>query len=110
MNINELRHRIDIQSHVVSQSPAGFRSDAWTTVQTVWGKIQPKGGNERMLAKQVQAESTHTITIRYFAGLTTYNRLQYDGRTFNITNINNLEERNFVQVLDCFELAEKAAE
>lgn len=110
MQSGSLRHRIDIQAQTQGQDSSGFPTASWATVATVWGQISALRGTERVLAAQVQAAASHRVTLRFYAGLTTKHRLQYSGRTFNITFVNNVDERGISQEVDVLEIIGKVAE
>ena len=46
---------------------------------------------------------THRIKMRYVAGLTNKMRLVFGTRTFDILDIDNVEERNVEMILTCKE-------
>ncbi len=98
IDIGSLRHRIGIQSASDSQSSSGESSPTFTTVATVWGKIEPLSGRELFLAQQTMADSTHKVTIRYYSGLSPKDRFAFGSRYFNIQNISDVEERNRMMI------------
>ena len=54
-------------------------------------------GNEAYVARQVKAEATHSMTVRYLGAGVTLNptdRWILDGRPFGIVEVRNVEERN----------------
>lgn len=100
----ELRHRIAIQSsNSTASSDLGQPIDAWTTVATVWGAIEPLSGREAFYANQVQADASHRVIIRGNRTVTTRNRLVHEGRTFNIVSVMSDEERPRYKTLSVME-------
>lgn len=70
---------------------------SWTTVGTFSASIRPLNGREAIVAKQVKAEATHMITMRYLGPSITINplnRIVYGSRVFGVVQVINVEERD----------------
>lgn len=102
-DVSKFRHRITIQSVTEASDGQGGQDLTWATDTTVWALITPASSWESMQAMQLQTPITHKVTMRYRAGLTTKNRLLYDGRVFEIKSIINPGEENFALELKCIE-------
>jgi SPP1 family predicted phage head-tail adaptor len=63
-----------------------------TTVCKSWAMIEPFSGRESFLAKASQNLSTHRIRIPYRPGITPLMQATFDGRVFNFTSTNDIEE------------------
>jgi SPP1 family predicted phage head-tail adaptor len=87
MRAGTLRRRITIQSLGTASGGFGHPVRAWTDLVSTWGDIEPLSGRELEVARAVQAEVTHQVTIRYRTGLTDTMRVVYQGRYFNINSI-----------------------
>lgn len=59
---------------------------------------------ERIVAGTVLATATHLLTGRYHAGITTQTRVTFNGRSFSVIGVVNLEERNIETVAVCVEV------
>lgn len=96
MEAGKLRHRITIQQDSgTTVDASGHPTASWTDVRTVWASVQPLGGLERWRANQMQAETTHLITIRYQDNITTKMRALFQGdRYLYFLDVLNLNERN----------------
>jgi SPP1 family predicted phage head-tail adaptor len=103
MRAGDLRRRVTIQKRQSTQDGDGQRSETWTAVATVPAKIEPLGGRELLLAKAMGAESTHQVTMRYRADLDATMRIVYQGRIFNINNLNDPDARHEAVVAMCTE-------
>ena len=103
-----LRKRVQIQQRATTQDSTGQQSTVWTTIATVWADIESMTARELVAAQSVNMEATHTITVRYqaiFAQpkiVATYRAL-YNSRVFNISGMDNVEERNALVVLTAAE-------
>jgi len=58
------RHRIAVKRPGHTKDEQGGYSEAYTTIQTVWGNIYPKTGSERQTAGQEQEVVTHVALLR----------------------------------------------
>jgi head-tail adaptor len=59
---------------------------------------------ERQIAGTVQATATHLVRGAYHPGITTETRLQFEGRTFEVQSVQNVDERDVESVLVCAEI------
>lgn len=111
MSLGRFQHRLTIQSRTRGSDGGGGASTTWADVDTVWGQIEGTGGNERLYGDQIEARTTHRITIRFRRDVAAKNRILYsyavDGtnytRTFNINTVINVGERDKYLELRCSE-------
>lgn len=104
MRAGQLRHLATVQTELEDQSSmTGAVTKAWVTVASVYASVEPLIGRELQRAMAERAELTYTIRTRYLAGITTRHRLLYDGKTFNIRSVVDVEERHRELVLMCTE-------
>jgi len=95
MRAGELRRRVTIQQRTTTLDTYGGQSTAWTDfAKNVPCSISPLNGRELMAAQAVNSEVSHTISMRYLAGLTAAMRILYGTRVFNIQGVINVDERN----------------
>ncbi len=99
----KLRHEIQIQDNTQGSDGAGGKPDNWATVGTVWASINRVKETEELNAGMLQNVITHEIKIRFFSGITVSHRILFGSRIFEIISINDMEERNFHQMLHCLE-------
>ena len=104
MNIGRMNKRVEIQTKQTVRDAAGGAVHTWVTDDTVWANISPATGRELYAGEQVRAEVSHKVTMRYYDGLTTANRLLFGSRVFDINFIKNVDERNRVFELLCKEV------
>ena len=103
MDAGKLNRRVTIEAPGTAQDSVGQLVQTWSTVAEVWAAIRPLAGRELMLAKSVEAEITHTVTIRYRSGITTGHRLLFGARVFNITAVIDRAEAGRYLELSCTE-------
>lgn len=64
MRAGQLRSRIQIQSVSRSDDGGGGGAETWSTVATVWARVEAITGSEAFRAMQVAAGMSHRVTIR----------------------------------------------
>ena len=71
MKAGKLRHRVTLQEDQAAgtQDSYGQEVEDWQDVATVWAAVEPLQGREFLGGKQLVAEVTTRIRIRYFSGL-----------------------------------------
>ena len=94
MRAGKLRHKVTIQDYTESQDSYGAVTKTWSDYATIWASIEPVRGREFWDSKQINAEITAKITIRYLSGITPKMRIKYGARIFEIISVINPEERN----------------
>ncbi len=100
----KLRYRIDVQQppDKTHRDTRGRRSADYETIRTVSARIEPLSGDEAEIARQLMADATAMITIRYPRTwkLTTKMRFSFRDRIFEIGYIKNpIEIREELQCL-----------
>ena len=101
MESGKLRNKISIQEATeVDGSMGSSQSLTWANVEdTWWANIRHLSSREMVNAQGVAADATHQITMRYYSSLTPKHRILYGSRVFNISSINNINERNRTMVV-----------
>ena len=97
--IGELNKRLVIEDLVRDPDGAGGSDVTWTVFASVWAKVRPRHGREKLWADAVASSTSQIITIRYLANLQPQMRFVDDGRIFEILSIVNVDESN--QWLSC---------
>ncbi|MDD4802295.1 MAG: phage head closure protein [Syntrophomonas sp.] len=94
MGIGDMRHRITFLKITHSINENGFGSEVMEEYMTVWAAVNNLTGKEFFAAAQVNAENTVKFTIRYLAGLDQSMKIIFQGKTYNITAIDNIKYQN----------------
>ena len=108
-SIGQLRTRMHIQQVTETRTPDGGIDEAWSPFAQVWGKVQGLRGRELFAAQQVQATTTHKVTIRYCRGLTSKHRMligQDESRVLNIESVVDVDEKHVTHELMCTEVSD----
>ena len=99
VEIGDLRHRITFQKHTTTINENGFEVETWEDYRTVWAAASNLHGREYYAAAAVQAENTVKFTIRYLSGVDAAMRICFQGKTYNITAIDNIKYQNrFIEI------------
>jgi SPP1 family predicted phage head-tail adaptor len=99
----ELRHLVEIQYPVETQDTNGALLLSWSKFAQVKCRIDPYGGGEKWSDAALQTTNLFKFKMRYCDGITTKMRIQYDNRTFDIKNVENVMERNLIHIITCLE-------
>ena len=97
MPVGKMRQRLEIQSITRSSDGGGAATLTWSTTATVFGYIEPYGGNKTVFGDQIEGPITHRIHLRYRSDVTFKNRILYSAqrngvqlnRYFNIKRVIN---------------------
>lgn len=89
MRAGRLKHRIEIDEPVTTQTASGDEVVTWTAFGTVWGSIEPLKGRERLQAGEIIADMDTRINIRWSAHVDRIEagwRLKHGGVIYNISS------------------------
>jgi len=89
-----LRHWVTIRTYTKTRDEYGAEIETWADFADTWASVEPLIGREYMAAKQISAEVSHKIRMRYIAGLLPTMRIAWGSREFEIVSIINVQERN----------------
>jgi len=94
VSIGDLRNRVVFKNKARTSDGAGGFTSTWSTVATVWAKVVPISGTERLKAEQLYTPISHKIYVRY-SRTVTYTpsmKIEFDGREFAIRTITKIDE------------------
>lgn len=98
--ISELRHRIVVEQLSNAADNQGGFTTTWTTLATIWAKVEPTKAWERAFAQKVEYQRSHVAWIRHRTDITSSMRISFDSRYFQIKGIRRPDEKKFYLVLD----------
>lgn len=99
-----MRHKIEVLSRDASLDDLGRQSRTnWKVTARPWGEWRDLSGQERELARQVVADVSVLVTIRYLDGLDTTMRLRRAGKTVEIRAVLDPEGHGRQMVCYCTE-------
>ena len=91
----KLRHFIAIEQPVEVRDTQGGVSRTWAQYVIGWAEIIALTASEDTVPPQVRGKATHAIRTRY-AVVTPEMRVVFRGRHFNITGVQDIDERGKV--------------
>lgn len=105
MNVNEMKHRITIESKTRTTDGIGGATVSWATFVTVWSRIETVLGNERKFAGRLEENITHVITCRSKAvvGTTIGMRVTHESRVFQVHSVvrrNEVDEWTEIRAIE----------
>lgn len=103
IKVGSLKHTIIIERAAKTPDGSGGNTIVWNTHITLRAKISPLSGRERVYAQRLEADITHRILFRYITDILPSDRINFNGRYFQIRSILNLEEGNCFLELSCEE-------
>jgi SPP1 family predicted phage head-tail adaptor len=98
-----MRHRVTIQQKAPTRDTFGGEVEAWNAVATVWASVEPLQGREFLEARQLQAEVTTRIRIRYRAGIVPQMRVVWGSHFYDVQAVIETEARRRELQLMCIE-------
>lgn len=75
MRAGDLRHRVQITVKTVTRNATGEEIVTYPVQATAWARVDVLGGGEQIAQQTAAATITHTVTLRYYAGLAPTMRL-----------------------------------
>jgi len=104
MRAGRLNKLVTIQQVIETRDSKGGVVESWGSFAEVWASIEPLVGREYFESKQINAELTAKIRIRYLEGVHSKMRILYDDRVFEIVSPPiDVREGNRELVLMCME-------
>lgn len=99
MRAGSLRHSVSIENYTTARGANGTETQSWSAAETVWASIEQLSGRELMIARQIKADATHRITMRYTSNLTAKSRVVFGSRVFYpLDPPANTDQKNFEYV------------
>ena len=106
MQAKRLPHSIKIQKPTITKGTSGGQIKNWEDYVTRLAFVKPLQGREYFAAKQVQAETSHKVTMWYQPGIASEMRVVFGTRVLEIESVINVDERNIELQLMCVDKGE----
>lgn len=100
-----LNKKIKLKIRAIT-APSGDSVDfgeTFTDFITTWAMVQTKNGIVVFDDTNTAQKLSHEFYIRYIPNITFEKWLEYDGKNYNILNVENLNEENRFYLLQCNE-------
>jgi SPP1 family predicted phage head-tail adaptor len=105
MRAGKLDRRVTIRRATVTYDAFNEPVQAWADVATVWAQQRPNRGGERFTAQEIAGAAVITFHIRHRSDVTVADRIQHDGREWDIRDVREIGRR-VVTEIDCTARAE----
>jgi len=92
--MGKMNKRMAVYSLDETPTASGGTDDTAIALMTIQAALIPLSGNERWMAGGQFRLVTHRITTHYRSDITEKMKAVYDGRTFEFTEVVNVEEMN----------------
>lgn len=104
INPGRLRHIITLQRLSGAVDTTGQQT-TWADIASIRAELEPMGGKELFTGQQIVAPGTFMITVRWSPNwaLAPKDRIVKGDRIFDISNVNNVEERNILLEITAIE-------
>jgi SPP1 family predicted phage head-tail adaptor len=100
----EIKKQIQLQAPTITRASDGSEIFAWITLATIGADIASGGGREFWQAKQVNAEISHIVRLRYRSKISPRYRIIYGDRILQILAIIDPDESKTELKLMCKEV------
>lgn len=98
-----MRDVVTVQSRTTAPNANNEPVATWGDVMPIRAVVKPTGGSELWRGMKVESETTHVVTVRYWAALEPSMRLIFGGKTLQIDSVHDLEGMRRFMVLQCRE-------
>jgi len=97
----QLDRRIVIQGYTTTTDAFGEVVKSFTTLATVWAKVEEKSGKEGEDGNQIVASKKVEFFIRYRNDINEQMRIVYNNNTYKIHAIQSADAREAFQMIRC---------
>lgn len=98
MKAEKMDRKLTIQRGSTTVDDYGTPAFTWADVATVPAQVIKRSTSEFVRAQGATDESIIVFRLRYIAGLTNADRLQFDGQSFNITELTELGRKDGIEL------------
>lgn len=98
MNAGRFDRLITFQQKTSTRDNVGGDVDTWADFCSMWANYNAIGGNEQTNADRVEAKTDAVFTMRYRSDITNAMRISFDGKYYNIADINEITRRAYMRI------------
>ena len=97
--IGRLDQRLTLEERTLSRSASGEATSSWSTLDTVWGKIDPLEGREFFEARAKWPEASVRFVARFRDDFDVIDRVTWNGDAYDIHQVLEDEDRRFMEMI-----------
>ena len=90
LRIGDLDRQITIETNTPVQDETGDPVEGWSSVATVWAKIEKGRGRQRFVEEHELNSSALVFKIRYRTDFTVEDRVVYDSDNYDIKAVDEI--------------------
>lgn len=98
LNIGNMDRRITIERETETMSPSGDAQRAWVPVATVWAEVLQQTASEFFTGYGEAETGSVIFRVRYRPGITTADRVSYDGTAYGLKETKELGRREALEL------------
>ncbi len=98
LNIGNMDRRITVEREAETVSPSGDARKVWTPIATVWAEILQQSANEFFTGYGEAETGSVIFRVRYRPGITTADRVTYNGTAYGLKEIKELGRRDALEL------------
>lgn len=98
LNIGNMDRRITIERETETLKPSGDATKVWAPVATVWAEVLQQTASEFFTGYGEAETGTVIFRVRFRPGITTADRVNYDGTAYGIKEIKELGRRDALEL------------
>ena len=98
LNIGSMDRRITIERETETVNPSGSVLKGWAPVATVWAEVLQQSASEFFTGYGEAETGTVVFRVRYRPGITTADRVTYEGTAYGIMEIKELGRRDALEL------------
>jgi SPP1 family predicted phage head-tail adaptor len=111
LNIGRLNKRITFMKMQQTDNAMHQKKPEPKPFKAVWATVKELRGAEYWDAKRVRPDTVYKFTCRYIRGITLDMQIQYHEYLYDITDVNNVDERNeYLEILAVVHKTTKASD
>ena len=103
--IGALRHKITLLTEVLVADSGGGASSVWSPAHTVWAQVERLQSTQDFLGERRRRLKRIAAAIRMRGDVEPGGRISFDGETYEITSIEDGDDRGRRLTLVCEEVA-----
>lgn len=96
-----LRERVSIEAPTTTQDEIGASTTTFATVAQVWAKVTPVTLREQTFSERAATFGFYLVVIRYRNDISYDLQIVWRGKTLNVVEVKNVDERRQFLTLLC---------
>ena len=97
LNFGGNSRRVTIERSAKTRKPSGDTFETWAPTATVWAEVLQQTANEFFTGYGEAETGTVIFRVRYRPGITTADRVTYDGTAYGIKEIKTIGRRHALE-------------